>query len=84
MGSTQGASVVPDSYSQRVIASVQAAINASGMSEVAFAQLVEGDISRTTLRRRLAGSPFITKELEAIARALDVPVEQFGAPGLAA
>lgn len=83
MGSNEGPSVGP-TYSQRVTAAVQAAMDASGLSEVAVAELVAGDISRTTLRRRLAGSSFYTHELEALARALNVPVERFGAPGLAA
>lgn len=79
MGSTQGASVVP-TYSQQVTAAVQSAIAESGMSELAVIRLAEGDLSRSTLRRRLEGSPFYTDELETVARVLGVPVERFGAP----
>lgn len=79
MGSTQGASVVP-TYSQQVIDAVESAIAESGMSKLAIVALAEGDLSRSTLRRRLEGSPFYTEELETIARVLGVPVERFGAP----
>lgn len=81
MGSNQGASVVPATYSQRVIAAVNEAIEASGISEAEIALRASGAITRTTLRRRRAGSSFYTDELEAIAAALDVEPERFGAPG---
>jgi hypothetical protein len=56
------------------------AIRVRGLREHQVATLVKGRIARSTLQRRLAGAPFTTSELEALADALDVPVQQFGAP----
>lgn len=70
-------------YSQRVVAAVQAAVSEKGVTSYTLAQ--QAGIPRTTLDRRLAGvDPFKLDELERIAAALDVPVESLAAPEVAA
>lgn len=73
-------------YSDLVRAQVVIAFAESGLSEAALSKATM--IPRSTLQRRLADpevtgrplSPFTVNELDALADALGVPVEQFGAP----
>lgn len=68
----------PQSYSDSVVAAVEAAMRTADTNTHALALAV--GMSPPTLRRRLHGSPFLLTELEAIANQLGVPVRQLTAP----
>jgi transcriptional regulator with XRE-family HTH domain len=69
----------PDTYTQRVAAAVQAAIDQAGTTAHAVAKGT--GIPQATLSRRLTGnSSFLIRELDQIAQHLHVPVEQLTAP----
>lgn len=71
-----------DTYSQRVTDSVVAAVSESGHTLNALADGT--GIARNTLRRRLNGaSPFTTRELELLARFLEVDVLELAAANAA-